>query len=265
MFAYVRDELRAATVAGAAGAAGLAPRTLHARCLRETGFGPRTLIREIPPRAGDGAAGDPRPPGAGGGEGGGLRQSMETDGRSHPHIAVAVLHDRQDGVARQPRAQRRALDRHFLIRCSNAPQAIPEGAYPEHVMPVVHQPVARRFQRMRRRMWSAQLTKAGCDVGRPDASLAVFVESPYVLVRSETKLRPGDLLEHAPASPHPKRPGAAREYVTDLAGACLPRKGHPVPSVFIPRNRSQSTMAHIAPRPSSTRAVTASSPSRPLS
>lgn len=47
VIAYVRDELRAASVAGAARAAGLAPRTLHDRCLREMGFGPRSLIREI--------------------------------------------------------------------------------------------------------------------------------------------------------------------------------------------------------------------------
>ena len=47
VIAYVRDALGSATVAGAARAAGLAPRTLHHRCLRETGFGPRSLIREI--------------------------------------------------------------------------------------------------------------------------------------------------------------------------------------------------------------------------
>ena len=47
MAAYVRDELATATVAGAVRASGLPPRTLHARCLRETGFGPRSLIREI--------------------------------------------------------------------------------------------------------------------------------------------------------------------------------------------------------------------------
>lgn len=47
MAAYVRDGLATATVAGAARAAGLAPRTLYGRTLRETGFGPRTLIREI--------------------------------------------------------------------------------------------------------------------------------------------------------------------------------------------------------------------------
>lgn len=45
--AYVRRELATATVAGAARTAGLAPRTLHGRCLRETGFGPRALIREL--------------------------------------------------------------------------------------------------------------------------------------------------------------------------------------------------------------------------
>jgi AraC-like DNA-binding protein len=44
---YVLDALATATVAGAVAASGLAPRTLHARCLRETGFGPRSFIREI--------------------------------------------------------------------------------------------------------------------------------------------------------------------------------------------------------------------------
>jgi AraC-like DNA-binding protein len=44
---YVRGALATATVAGAARAAGVAPRTLHGLCLRETGVGPRTLIREI--------------------------------------------------------------------------------------------------------------------------------------------------------------------------------------------------------------------------
>jgi len=45
--AYIRDDLPAASVAGAAGAAGMAPRTLHSHCLAETGFGPRSLIREV--------------------------------------------------------------------------------------------------------------------------------------------------------------------------------------------------------------------------
>ena len=47
MVAYIRDDLETASVGGAAQAAGLAARTLHHRCLRETGFGPRALIREI--------------------------------------------------------------------------------------------------------------------------------------------------------------------------------------------------------------------------
>ncbi len=77
-----------------------------------------------------------------------LRQSMQADRRAHPHVAVAVFHDRQHGVARQPRAQRRAFDRGFLVRRTNAPQAVSESADPEHILPVVYQTVASRFERM---------------------------------------------------------------------------------------------------------------------
>ena len=47
VIAYIRDDLGAATVAGASDAAGLPQRTLHRRCRAEMGFGLRTLIREI--------------------------------------------------------------------------------------------------------------------------------------------------------------------------------------------------------------------------
>lgn len=47
VIAYIRANLPTATAEGAARAAGLAPRTLHGRCIAETGFGPRALIREI--------------------------------------------------------------------------------------------------------------------------------------------------------------------------------------------------------------------------
>ena len=160
---------------------------------------------------------------------------MEADCRSHPHIAVAILHDGEHGVAREAGAQRRALDRCVLICRSNTPQTIAECANPEHVLPVVHQSIAGSFKCVRWRTGGAELTKACCNVGRPDVSLAVLVDSPHMLVRDDAESRRAcDLLEHAPASTDPQRAGAADEHVTHLTHARLPGQRHPMPSVLVP-------------------------------
>ena len=137
-----------------------------------------------------------------------LRQAVKADSRSHPHIAVAILHDGEHGVARETGAQRRALDRGVLICRSNTPQTVAERANPEHVLPVVHQPIAGSFECVRWWTGGAELTKACCNVGRPDVSLAVLVDSPHMLVRDDAEYP--SCLRSARTRPSEYRPTTCR-------------------------------------------------------
>src|SRR4030095_5126726 len=100
---------------------------------------------------------------------------------------------------------------------------------------IVQEAITRGFECVRRCLRGAELTKPCCDVGRPDVSLAVFVDAPHMLVGGEAETRATwNLFEHAPASTDPERARAADEHVAHLAGARLPGQRHPVPSVLVP-------------------------------
>ena len=69
-------------------------------------------------------------------------QPVESLGGTCPEIAVAILHQRHDPVARQPGQFDRALDGVVGAAAADPPQPLPERAHPQIVVAVVEHGVA---------------------------------------------------------------------------------------------------------------------------
>ena len=69
-------------------------------------------------------------------------ETVEAFGGAGPEVPVAILHERQDAIARQAGQLDRALDGVIGAAPADAPEALPERAHPQVVLAVVKHGVA---------------------------------------------------------------------------------------------------------------------------